>query len=467
MKIFHYNEFLINEAVVALSNSVLSKLLKVSNLLSAKDKEWVDKIIDISGEDISSDKLDDKNAYYFELTDDPKYFDMEITKPLSSSIQTFKVGRALKIMLPDIPADVLSNIVSALQSEVEGEIKVVEGDEIVKYYTYNDISPEGTIGKSCMNNMDDEFFHLYSENEGIVKMAVLLDEYETLVARALLWKTNVGWVMDRVYYSSDKYQYQFKDWAKSNNYLTKLEMEDEFGVVRIQLDKSDFEFYPYLDTFNYICFNKNQLSNDDIFDRSDEVSNLNGTDGGFEVLRNVELPFNPIHSLSEYKWARDLTTFINYSIDYERWLDDFISDELEQYYSYPKEFLDVYDGYIKYNFDKLNLKEIDKDIDKDNFKEMILDFHNSYMSEYEDIIKKVIELRYSKEEGYVSWIDISSCLYGGDIGSYQSLGKWEKEYYDNFISRYCKLEILNKKLKELYTSNYDNYQRIMYKVSGY
>lgn len=467
MKIFHYNEFLINEAVVALSNSAVSKLLKVSNLLSDKDKEWVDKIIDISGEDISSDKLDDKNAYYFELTDDPKYFDMEITKPLSSSIQTFKVGRALKIMVPDIPADVLSNIVSALQSEVEGEIKVVEGDEIVEYYTYNDISPEGTIGKSCMNNMDDEFFHLYSENEGIVKLAVLLDEYETLVARALLWNTNIGWVMDRVYYSSDKYEYQFKDWAKRNNYLTKLEMEDEFGVVRIQLDKSDFEYYPYLDTFNYICFNKKQISNDDIFDSGDEVANLNGTDGGFEPVRNVELPFNPIHSLSDYKWATDLTTFINYSIDYERWLDDFISDELDQYYSYPKEFLDVYDGYIKYNFDKLNLEEIDKDIDKDNFKEMILDFHDSYMSKYEDIIKKVIELRYSKEEGYVSWIDWHDEIYGGDIGSYQSLSKREKEYYDNFISRYCELEILNDKLKELYTSNYDNYQRIMYKVSGY
>lgn len=467
MKIFHYNDFLINEAVVALSDSAVSKLLKVSNLLSDKDKEWVDKIIDISGEDISSDKLDDKNAYYFELTDDPKYFDMEITKPLSSSIQTFKVGRALKIMVPDIPADVLSNIVSALQSEIEGEIKVVEGDEIVEYYTYNDISPEGTIGKSCMNNMDDEFFHLYSENEGIVKLAVLLDEYETLVARALLWKTNIGWVMDRVYYSSYKYEYQFKDWAKGNNYLTKLEMENEFGVVRIKLDEVKFEHYPYLDTFNYICFNKGELSNDDIFYDDDEVAILNSTDGEFEPERNVELPFNPIHSLSDYKWANDLTTFINYSIDYEKWLDDFISDELEQYYSYPKEFLDVYDGYIKYNFDKLNLEEIDKDIDKDNFKEMILDFHDSYMSKYEDIVRKVIELRYSKEEGYVSWIDWHDEIYSDNIGSYQSLSKREKEYYDNFISRYCKLEIINDKLKELYTSNYDNYQRIIYKVSGY
>lgn len=127
MKIFHYNEFLINEAVVALSNDIISKLKKVSDLLTDKDKEWVDKIIDKSGENIKSNKLDDKNAYFFDLTDDPKYFDMDIKKPLSSSIQSFKVGRALKIMVPDIPADILSNITSALQSQLDYEIKLVEG----------------------------------------------------------------------------------------------------------------------------------------------------------------------------------------------------------------------------------------------------------------------------------------------------------------------------------------------------
>lgn len=466
MKIFHYNEFLINESLVTLADNLVYRLMNISNLLPNKDKEWVDKIIGKSNRDISSDKLDDKNDYYFDLTDDPKYLDMKITKPNSSSTQKFKVGRALKTMVPDIPTDILSNIVSALQSASDFEIKIVEGDDIGFYYNYNDISAEGTLGKSCMNEMGDEIFNFYSENKDVVKLAILLDEDEMLIARALLWKTNIGWVMDRVYYASDKYGYQFKDWAKSNNYLISYELESSKSDVKIQLNESDFDKYPYLDTFNCICFNRSELSNDDIFYTEDEVAMLDSVDGSFTPIRNVKLPFEHINNLSDYKWANSLSTFINYSIDYDKWLSDFIDEEFEQFYSYPKEFLDVYDYYIERNFHKLRLEEIDEQINIDNFKEMILGFHENYMSKYEDIIRKVIELRYSKEEGFESWMDWHDEIYGDDIGSYQSLSKREKEHFDRFISNYCELEILNGNLEEIYRSNYDNYERVIYKVLG-
>ena len=471
MEIFNYNKFLINEAVVALSNDVISKLKKVSDLLTDKDREWVDKIIDKSGENIESNKLDDRNAYFFDLTDDPKYFDMDITKPLSSSIQSFKVGRALKIMAPDIPTDILSNITSALQSQLDYEIKLVEGDEIILYYTYgNNIDPEGTLGKSCMNNMDEEFFYLYSENKGVVKLAVLLDDDDYLIARALLWKTNIGWVMDRVYYSSDKYEYLFKDWAKDNNYITKREMEinEPKDGIKIELEKSKFDHYPYLDTFNYICFNKKKLSNSDVFYGDDEVAMLNSVDGDFEPFRNVEMSFhNPFTNLTDYKWVRELTTFIEYSIDYKRWLSDFIDEEFESFYTNPEKFLDVYEYFIKHNFNELNLEEIDKDIDIENYKEMILDFQENYTSKYEDILRKVIEMRYSKEEGYVSWADWHYEIYGGDIGSYQNLSRREKEFYDKFIRRYCDLDILEENLRKIHSENYENYERIAYKITPY
>ena len=466
MGIFNYNDFLINEALVALSNDIISKLKKVSDILTDNDKEWVDKIIDKSGDNIESSKLDDRNSYFFDLTDDPKYFDMEITKPLSSSIQSFKVGRALKILAPDIPADILSNITSALQSQLDYEIKVVDGNQIIEYYNYDNISPEGTLGRSCMNNMDDEFFFLYSKNDEVVKLAILLDEDEVLLSRALLWKTNIGWIMDRIYYSSDKYEYLFKDWAKENNYILKEEIEDKTGDIKIQLKKSEFEYYPYLDTFKYICLNLNQLSNDDIFGDEDEVGLLESTDGEITPYRNLKLRYQAFHDLSEARWSRDLTAFINYSIDYDKWLDDFISEEMEQFYNYPKDFIDVYGGYIKYNFDKLSLDDIDKDITKDNLSEMIMDFHENYTSKYEDVLDRVIRLRYSKEEGYVSWVDWHDEIYGGEIGSYNSLSKREKDFYDNFMRRYCSIDILNKNLSELYETNYDTYERILYKI-GY
>lgn len=468
MNIFDYNDFLINEAVVSLSNDVLSKLLKTSLLLDEREQEWIDKIINVSGEDISSDKLDDKNAYYFDLTDDPKYFNMEVhkPKPLAISTQTFKVGRVFKIMVPDIPADVLSNIVSALQSAPIANIKVVEDYDIIKYYTYNastpnDISPEGTIGKSCMNNKDNEFFYLYSKNKGIVKLAILLDEYETLIARALIWKTDLGWVMDRVYYSSDKYLYQFKDWAKHNGYLYSSDIENDGHRMEIQLNEVKFKYYPYLDTFKYICFNKKQLSNYDIFDDDDEVAYLNSTEGSFELVRNCKNRFIALNSLSEYEISDDLVTFIDYSINYEKWLNAIISDDIDYYSDEPEDFLDSYYSYIIDKFNELNLKEIDKDINKDNIREMILRFKDSYVSKYDDIVDKVINLKYSKEGEYRSWKDWHDEIYGEGAIPYFKLRKSEKEFYENFIMRFCELEILNDKLRELYNSDYDSYLEFM------
>ena len=76
-------------------------------------------------------------------------------------------------------------------------------------------------------------------------------------------------------------------------------------------------------------------------------------------------------------------------------------------------------------------------------------------------------MRYSKEEGYISWADWHDDIYGGEIGSYQNLSKRGKEFYDNFIRRYCNLDILEENLRKLYNENYTNYERIVYKIAPY
>lgn len=461
--IHNYKNFLLNEAIVRLSSDLITKIMSIYTSLDDVSKSWVNKIIDNSGKDIDSKKLDNDNSYLFDISSEIEFFDMQVKKPKSTINQEYKMGRALKLLVPEIPPHILSNITSALQADDGYEVDVVDSYEISNYYNYDNISSEGTLARSCMNEVGDDYFELYDRNKGVVKLAILLDEDETLIARALLWKTSIGWVMDRVYYASDKYEYLFIKWCNENDYTYYKDIDSE---VSIKLNYCDFGRYPYLDTFNYISFNNCQLSNSDIFDESDEVAILSSTHGEYEVVRNVEIPFEGISSLDEYKWTNDLRMFINYSIDNDKWLKDAISNELDNYYSYPEDFLNAYDYYIEDSFNKLNLEEVDKDIDLYNYKEMIEDFADNYKSKYEDIVRKVIEFSYNRD--YPSWDDWYENVYGsGQMDSYQRMSGREKQYWDRFISEYCSLDILNNRLNDLKDSNLDAYNNVIMNINSY
>jgi hypothetical protein len=356
----------------------------------------------------------------------------------------------LKLIVPDIPIHTLSKIVAAIQSiDINPNIKEIKGEEIANYYNHPNISNEGILGNSCMNRMENEIFQLYTKNTESVRL-IVYEEDEYLLARALLWKTNKGWVMDRVYYSNDKYFYTFEKYAKEKGYKNKNEINSSYTV---KLNNSKFDKYPYLDTFNYLCINKKELCNDDIFENDDKVILLQDTSGDFEVIRNVRKEFEEIDTL---KGAHiNIKNLIKYSIDNKKFIKDLISDEFENYYSYPNDFLSSYDYIIKEYFNELNLKEIDNTINKDNYYEKILDFHQNYSSKYEDIVMKVIKLKY---ENY-TWNDLHEETHGGEL-NYLEMDAREKIYWNNFIDRYCDLDILNDNLRKLYDKNYDKYVEI-------
>lgn len=453
MYIFNYKDFLISESVVSLSGDVIAKLLKVSEVLTNREIDWINKIIDRSGLEIESPKLDKNKNYSLDTSNDLKYFNIKIFKPdKTQSTQKIKIGKALKSIVPDIPDDILSNITSALNSETSFNIFIVEGEDITKYYTYDKIDPMGTLGRSCMNEMDNSFFKIYSENKGSVKMAILLNDDDMLIARALLWNTNIGWVMDRVYYSSDRHKYKFIEWAKDNNYNSIYD-DIPYDLV-VKLDKVEFEKYPYLDTFKYISFNRYELSNDDIFSDDDQVAILEQTNGSFEVVRNYNIPFSPVYSLSYYKSSRDLLNFIENSIDDEKFIDAVKMDFIENS-QYVEDFLDTWDYYIKYHIDKFKgLSWELSEMDKDNYEDVIREIFDKSRSVYDDLVNIISEIYHKNKK----WRDIYEDYYGElDVIEYSSLSYREKEYWDNFIGKFCSLDILNSKLESLYKNDHESY----------
>jgi hypothetical protein len=445
--ILNFGDFL-NESIITLSDDIISSLKKIYNLVDDESKNWVLTILRKSGTNIDLTPPNDFNYNIYNSLSDG-YFNLEIDKGEKTIKQPFRIGKSLKLLVPDIPIHILSKISASLQSLQENKITLVEGDEISKYYRFDNIDNKGTLGSSCMQGKPKRYFELYEKNEN-VKLAILLNDEGILQGRALLWNTNKGWAMDRIYYTSDSYKYTFIDWAKSNNYITDISYNDEY-IIDLEFIPEEF---PYLDTFHFLCVNKKQLSNRDVFQSSDQVIYLDSTKGTFTVFRNYKLLFEEVYSITAiYKEIEYLTDLINLSIDFNKWYDEYIESEVIHYEDVD-EFIDVYDSFIIENFNKLNL---DNDITKDNIFDLLREYNESDKEKYNSIIKSTLRNRYSEEHGYSSWKDIMSEIYGDVKYNYHS-----QEWLKTLIKAYCSEDILNKNLKKLYDEDYYSYERITY-----
>jgi len=162
-------------------------------------------------------------------------------------------------------------------------IKIIEGDEILKWYLEeNYYTPSGnrfgSLWNSCMRYYDrNNYMRIYAKNSNI-KMAVFLVD-DKVRCRALLWDNafdldgNKHKIMDRIYSVYDHDVILFKKWASENGYIPKWvqsakseKIFDVGGVATtidliVKLENSNFRYYPYLDTFKYYNEYKGTFSN--------------------------------------------------------------------------------------------------------------------------------------------------------------------------------------------------------------
>ena len=188
------------------------------------------------------------------------------------------------------------------------KLKVVEGTDIDKYYSYTHYDESfdtGSLSSSCMRGddaQDNNWFEVYKEN---AKMLILInEESDLIIGRAILWdnaeyvggdesiilsegftKDKNVLIMDRIYSSESVYSL-FKDWALENGYyrkryqsynnpilwkspFTKDEVELEFNLP---INLNDYEWVPYMDTFAW----------------GDENKTTNEEDFGYFTARSTE-----------------------------------------------------------------------------------------------------------------------------------------------------------------------------------
>jgi hypothetical protein len=151
--------------------------------------------------------------------------------------------------------------------KTNSNIEIIDGEEMRKWYLENNYTESnGTLNKSCMRyQKSQDRFDIYTLNKEVVKMAIRRNDKDNtkIIGRALIWKTNKGLYMDRIYVTDNLYLYVFLDYAKKHNMMTYDNNEKTPMHVKLKV-KPEFNSaadLPYMDTFKYYDFTNNILYN--------------------------------------------------------------------------------------------------------------------------------------------------------------------------------------------------------------
>ena len=231
-----------------------------------------------------------------------------------------RVGKGIRKLLKkyDVPFtdEHIKNIVNDLDVTTDDyEFRVVDGDEIEKYYLgtqyeTNPIVNTGSLANSCMRYSGcSDYFQPYKDN---ARMLILVHpETDLIIGRALLWQdvTVVSdnhydedddresyedqeiMYMDRIYANESVYP-KFKQWAKDNDYFRRRyqsysspeQITDLNGVeqqlgLELPFSMADYDEVPFCDTFAW-C-DEYTTQNDQCFGHytaQDTDGNLGGRD---------------------------------------------------------------------------------------------------------------------------------------------------------------------------------------------
>ena len=143
------------------------------------------------------------------------------------------------------------------------------------YYEDNYYGNGGTLHASCMRygNCQD-YLDIYTQNPDKISLAVLKKEGK-IAARSLLWEHDEGTLFDRVYFINEETKLTLQAKLQSLGYKDVYEGDYKSDSYFIKLKATDFRYYPYMDTFQYLKIGQG-LSNDCTINYDWELTNAEG-----------------------------------------------------------------------------------------------------------------------------------------------------------------------------------------------
>ena len=269
-------------------------------------------------------------------TDDQRQLNLFI-QPLSRNTEIYhknrtniKVGRLVRKLFGSKFSDVeIEKFVNQYKSIMDNKIlnfEIWEGYKIISGYQSKNYTYDGSSSNSLLNSCMNDELHLIDFYQYVpVKLLVLLNNDDHIFGRALIWQTDRGLFMDRVYTAFDQDYYKFIDYASKNGIIYKKENKSGPQIeyvkdgksswftmkIRLKFNIEDFsreEFtdkvrdIPYMDTFIY--GQKDILSNYEPLDNKYYV--LTDTDGEpLEVIPQYDINGQRIETdeLDNYEWS--------------------------------------------------------------------------------------------------------------------------------------------------------------------
>lgn len=252
------------------------------------------------------------------------------TEIYSKNRTTIKIGRLIRKLFGTKFSDVeVEKFVNQYKSSLDSKIThfdIWEGSRISQGYKSKNYTYDGASSNPLLNSCMNDEIHLVDFYRYVpVKLLVMINSEEHIFGRALIWKTDRGLFMDRIYCAFDSDYYKFIDYAKSNNIIYKSENKSGPNVeyvkdgkvswfpmiisLKFNIDEYSKEEFtgkvrdiPYMDTFIY--GQKNRLSNFEPLDSKYYV--LTDTDGEpVEVIPQYTVDGQRIETddLDNYEWS--------------------------------------------------------------------------------------------------------------------------------------------------------------------
>jgi hypothetical protein len=205
-----------------------------------------------------------------------------------------RIGRLIRKIFSDKFSDIeIENFVNQYKSILDSKILKFQtwtGNDIIKGYSSNLYTHDGSRGNPLMNScMNDKSRIIEFYKYVPVELLVLLNDEGHIYGRALIWKTDKGLFMDRVYTAFDSDYYKFINFAKDHDIIYKSEnksgakinyikgQEELWFNMKIDLNfdiMDDPNDIPYMDTF--------------IYAQDNYLSNYEPEDGEYLLLQDTE-----------------------------------------------------------------------------------------------------------------------------------------------------------------------------------
>jgi hypothetical protein len=225
------------------------------------------------------------------------------------------------------------------QTTKKDKFEVVSGEDIRKWYdedTYEDA--EHHLNNSCMRYARcQRYLNIYVENPNQVTMVILKGtDPNLIIGRALIWKLKDGnYYLDRPYANNDEDINLFKEWGRSKGYSV---YGADYNHKEVELEKANFSYYPYMDTFKYLNRDEKLLSTDanEYDNGNQDWIRLESTGGGFEEAeRGVYSEYYGEYIDEDSAvFATDLQSYIHSDDSvYLEYSDTYVSNEADVVYS--------------------------------------------------------------------------------------------------------------------------------------